>query len=375
MTASTSARAIIKTLSDVADSPAKAVFEACLRTGRKAVGWVEPYAPEEIIHAAGCLPVGLWGGGTQLKSARTVLQPFACSIMQSVMELSLRGVYDGLAAVVFGAPCDTLKCMGQKWRGKCSAIQFTHPMNRRLDCAGVFLVSEYETVRKKLRDLLSVEIGDAALEKSIAVYNDWRRAMRAFTKTAAAHPQIVTPTVRHAVIKSAMFMDKAEHLPQVKELTAALKELETAQWTGKKVVLTGIGFEPNELLKILEDYKIAVVADDLAQESRQFRTDVPPGDNPMASLAKQWQLHEGCSLAFDPFKKRIDMIVDLAKENKADGVILGLMRFCDPEEYDVPMISEACERAGLPFLLLDIDQQSTGFEQARTRIQSFADIL
>jgi benzoyl-CoA reductase/2-hydroxyglutaryl-CoA dehydratase subunit BcrC/BadD/HgdB len=372
---STSVQVITGRLAEAAASPAKTVSESCSRTGKKAVGWAEPYAPEEIIHAAGCLPVGLWGGRTRLRSASTVLQPFACSIMQSITELSMNGVYDDLAAVIFSSPCDTLKCIGQKWRGKCPAIQFAHPMNRRLDCAGAFLVSEYESIRGKLRDILGVEISDASLAKSVALYNDWRGAMRAFTKVAAAHLDVITPTVRHAVMKSAMFMDKAEHLALVKELTAALSQLETKPWPGKKVVITGISFEPDELTGILEDCGIAVVADDLAQESRQFRTDAPPCADPMTSLAKQWQAHEGCSLAFDPYKNRIGMILDMVKEYGADGVILGLMQFCDPEEYDVPMIKDACEKAGVAFLLLDIDQQSAGFEQARTRLESFADLL
>lgn len=47
----------------------------------------------------------------------------------------------------------------------------------------------------------------------------------------------------------------------------------------EKVLLTGILADSKDILDILEDNNISVVADDLAQETRQFRTDVPAGDD------------------------------------------------------------------------------------------------
>jgi benzoyl-CoA reductase/2-hydroxyglutaryl-CoA dehydratase subunit BcrC/BadD/HgdB len=220
-----------------------------------------------------------------------------------------------------------------------------------------------------------VKVTDEALSDSIILYNAYRTAMRDFTEVAAKYPQTITPAVRHMVIKAAYFMDKADYLPLIQDLTHNLRKLKPEPWQGKKVVLTGITFEPEELLKILDFYKLTVAADDLAQESRQFRTDVPWYKSPMASLAKQWQNHKACSLAFDPYKGRINYLVNLVKATGADGLILGLMQFCDPEEYDVPIIMEACEKAGIPFLRLDINQQDMGYEQAKTRIQSFAETL
>ena len=45
------------------------------------------------------------------------------------------------------------------------------------------------------------------------------------------------------------------------------------------------------------------------------------------------------------------------------------------QEYDVPIIMEACEKAGLRLLTIEIDQQSNSFEQIRTRVQSFAESM
>ena len=365
--------AYIERLSRAADSPKRTLEEARNKTGKRVVGWVAPYAPEELIDAAGCIPAGLWGGQIELKRARTYLPPFACSIMQSIMEYENDGTYDILSAVLIPAVCDTLKCFGQKWKGRCPAIHFVHPQNRRDDHSVQFLASEYRMIIRKLEEILDIQITDKALADSIIFYNKYRETMRQFTELAADYPQTVTPTVRHKIIKAGYFMDKREYLEIVEGILRELRKKKPEKWEGKRVVVSGLTLEPNEVLEIFEQFHVAVVADDLAQESRQFRTDVPFFGNPVDSLAKQWQDRQGCSLAFDPYKYRMKMLKHMVKASGADGLIVAVMKFCDPEEYDVPIIMETCEEAGIPLLIIEIDQQSRSFEQIRTRLQSFVE--
>lgn len=367
---------LIEKLTKISDSPLKTILDASNSNQKKVIGCVAPYVPEEIVYAADCIPVGLWGGQLEVKKARTYLPPFACSIMQSIMELEVNGEYDKvLSAVIIPASCDTLKCFGQKWKGNCPSIQFVHPQNRRLTCANKFLVSEYRHIIKELEEILQIKITDQKLGDSIILYNEYRKTMRSFTQVAEEHLDVITPSVRHNLIKASYFMDKKEYLVLIKEVIEELRKLPKNQWTGKKVVITGITFEPVELLSILEQYGVAVVADDVAQESRQFRTDVPYANDPIVALAMQWQIHEGCSLAFDPYKSRVKSLVQLVKSKDADGIIIGLMKFCDPEEYDVPIIMEVCEKEEIPLLNIEIDQQANGLEQAKTRIQAFIETM
>ena len=363
----------IKQLSEIADSPKASVAKAAASTGKKIVGWVPPYGPEEIIYAAGAIPVGLWGGSVELKNARTYLPAFACSIMQSIMEYEADGTYDILSAVLIPAVCDTLKCMSQKWKGKCPAIPFVHPQNRESDASVIFLKGQYKMIAQSLEKILGVTITDEALAESIKFYNEYRMAMRTFTEVAAKYPKTITPKIRHKIIKASYFMDKKDYLPIVKGITNELRKLEPETWDGTKVVVTGLTLEPNELLDIFEQFDINVVADDLAHESRQFRTDVPFYGDPYSSLAKQWQIHKGCSFAFDQYKSRIDLVVETARAKAADGVVIAVMKFCDPDEYDVPIIMDACKKAGIPYITIEIDQQSNSFEQIRTRLQSFTE--
>ena len=372
------AKEIINEFKAIADNPRKAMDDYKKETGKGAVGIMPVYCPEEIVHAAGYLPIGMWGAQKkQISKARTYLPPFACSIMQSVMELQLEGVYDDLEAVIFSVPCDTLKCMSQKWNRPVPAIVFTHPQNRKIakDAANVFAREEFNIVKEKLEDILDVHISNKAIKNSIAVYNENRAACREFSDVAAEYAAVVTPSDRHAVIKARWFMEKSRHTALVKELIAALKAEPAPEFKGKKIIVTGIQVEPYDVLDIFQETGFAIVADDLAQETRNFRQDVPDDDDALMALARAWNEFDGCSLATDANKPKGQMIIDAVKKYGADAVVVCMMKFCDPEEFDYPILLQEFEAAGVKNLYIEVDQESTAFEQVKTRIQTFAEIL
>lgn len=369
---------IIKEFKDIADNPKKALDDYKKETGKGAIGIMPVYSPEEIVHATGYLPMGMWGAQKkQISKARSFLPPFACSVMQSVMELQLEGVYDDLSAVVFSAPCDTLKCMSQKWHRDVPEIVFTHPQNRKISqkAADIFLREEFSIVRTKLQDILGMEITDDAINNSIKVYNENRKTCREFSDVAADYANTITPADRHAVIKARWFMEKSKHTALLKELIEALKAQPKEEFDGKKVVVSGILLEPYEILDIFKENKFAIVADDLAQESRNFRQDVEEGKDPLTALAEAWNRFDGCALATDANKPKGQMIIDSVKKHSADAVIVCMMKFCDPEEFDYPILIQEFEAANVPHLQIEIDQETNSFEQVRTRLQTFAEIL
>lgn len=369
---------ILAVMKQAVSNPGQAVKNFKQKTGKGAIGCFPVYCPEEIVHAAGMLPVGMWGGQTQISQALTIVPSFCCSIMQSNIEFALRGVYNDLDAVIMSSPCDTLKSIPQDWGyaiPHIKVIQIVYPQMSKIEAGPQFLKTEFQIVKREMEAITGEPITDDALAHSIEVYNVHRQTMRDFCVAARNYPATITPVVRHLVIKSGYFMEKGEHTRLVNDLIAEIQKLPDDDWKGKKVILSGITAEPDALLEILAENGLTVAADDLAQESRQFRTDVPAGDDPLLRLARQWSLAEGCSLVYDPQKKRGDMLVNMAKETGADGIILCMMKFCDPEEFDYPILAAQFEAAGIPLLLLEIDQQTQSMERERTRIQSFAEML
>lgn len=360
---------------EVASDPRKQM-DKYLAEGRKVVLVAPVYTPEEIIHSMGMVPMGAWGGDIQLNESKKYFPAFICSIMQSIVELGVKGVYDGATAIVIPSLCDSLKVIGQNWKYAVKSIPFipmTYPQNRKPAFGHAFTKAGYEVVASELEKITGAKLEDDKLMASIKVYNEHNAVMRDLVPALAAHPEI-TNAQRSDIFKSATFMRKEEHTELVKALLAAL-EGQAAGEAKIRVMTSGILADAPDLLEILDQNGMQIVADDVAAESRQYRTDSPVDGAAIDCLVTKFCETDNCSLLYDVEKKRVDKIVADAKNADAKGVIVFLTKFCDPEEFDYPLIKRACEKAELPCVLIEIDRQMVNYEQARTAIETFKDLI
>jgi bcr-type benzoyl-CoA reductase subunit C len=369
---------IISDLQETANHPAKAVKTSMKETGKKAVGCFPYYTPDEIIYAAGLLPVGLWGGQTDIKLVDKYLQSFCCSIMRINIEQGMKGMYDFLSAVVIPTYCDTLKCICDIWQvavPKTYLIPMVYPQHRKIAAGIAYLIDEYKRVQKEFETIAGRKITEQDLEDSIAIYEDYRKTMQQFTAIVGKYPKTLNAKTRHLIIKAAYFMDKSRYTAKVKELMEELKKLHEEKFDGIKVVITGILAETDALLDAFVENKMVFVADDLAHESRQFRTCARSEGTALERLAYRIADHDGCSLLYDEEKKHGQLLIELVRDNHADGVVVCMMKFCNPEEFDYPIYKKELEAAGIPMLYLEIEQKMDSAEQIRNRIQSFAEMI
>ena len=73
--------------------------------------------------------------------------------------------------------------------------------------------------------------------------------------------------------------------------------------------------------------------------------------------------------------RRGEFVASLAKNSGAQGLVLFMQQFCDPEEMEYPYLKKALDAANIPHIKLGVDQQMRDFDQAATAIAAFADVL
>jgi len=369
---------LIAQLETAALNPAKTIKESMKQTKKKAIGCFPIYTPDEIVYAAGYLPVGMWGGKTEISLADKYLQRFCCSIMRSNLEFGMNGTYNLLKAVIIPAFCDTLKCMIENWKvaaPQVPVIPIVYPQNRLLESGFIYMIDEFNRVKEILEKLSGSEITEDELNQAFNIYEKYRKTMRDFVEAVKDYPTTINARKRHLIIKAGYFMDKKIYTEVIQSIIDALKEIPPEKSNGIKIVATGLIGEPIELLDIFAENNISVVADDLAQESRQFRVPGRKKGSPLEKMAYRIVDQRGCTFLFEEEKTKGQMLVNMVRENNAQAVVVIMMKFCDPEEFDYPIIKEDIEAAEIPLLYLEIDQQMDSFEQIRTRIQSFAEML
>ena len=377
-----SVESLLKEFAAVSSSP-KAQLAKYKAQGKKVIGVLPYYAPEELVYAAGMVPMGIWGTNDKtISRAKEYCATFYCTIAQLALEMLLDGTMNGLDGVITPTICDTLRPMSQNIRvavgDKIPVIFLGAPQNRFADFGLKFTRDQYENIKKELEKIASKAITPEALQDATKVYNKSRAARREFVKLASEHCDVITPVKRMQVLKSSYFMLKDEYTKKLTELNEELKKLPAADWKGTKIVTSGIICDNPKLLEIFEKNHIAIAADDVAHESRSFRTDAPETDDPMQDLAVQFANQDYDVLLYDPQSsknRRGEYVANLAKESGAQGLVLFMQQFCDPEEMEYPYLKKALDSAGIPHIKLGIDQQMRDFGQAETAIQAFADVL
>ena len=373
---------MMKEFQDIAYNPNKqlADFKA---QGKKVIGVLPYYAPEELVYAAGMVPMGMWGSNKKtISRAKEYCATFYCTIAQLALEMLLDGTMDQLDGLITPTICDTLRPMSQNFRvsigDKIPTIFLAHPQNRFASWGLQFCIDQYTNVRNMLDKISGHEMTDEDIRNAIKVYNASRAARREFVKLANEHCDVVTPTLRSAVLKAGWFMLKDEYTAKLVALNEELKKLPAANWKGVKVVTSGIICDNPKLLAIFEENNIAIAADDVAHETRAFRVDADETGDPMMALAKQFANIDYDVLLYDPASssnRRGEFVANLVKESGAQGLILFMQQFCDPEEMEYPYLKKALDAANIPHIKLGVDQQMRDFGQASTAIQAFADVL
>ena len=351
--------------------------------GKKIIGVLPYYAPEELVYAAGMVPMGIWGSNNKnISRAKEYCATFYCTIAQLALEMLLDGTMDGLDGLITPTICDTLRPMSQNFRvaigEKIPCIFLAHPQNRFADWGIKFCMDQYNDVKAGLEKIAGHEIANDDILNAIKVYNKSRAARREFVKLASDHCDVITPTKRSAVLKAAFFMLKDEYTAKLEALNAELAALPVCDWKGVKVVTSGIICDNPALLQIFEENNIAIAADDVAHESRAFRVDASEEGDPMMALAQQFADQDYEVLLYDPQSsknRRGEFVANLVKESGAQGLVLFMQQFCDPEEMEYPYLKKALDEAGIPHIKLGVDQQMRDFGQAATAIQAFADVI
>lgn len=352
--------------------------------GKKAIGVLPYYVPEELVYAAGMVPMGVWGcNGKQEVRSKEYCASFYCTVAQLSLEMLLDGTLDGLDGIITPVLCDTLRPMSQNFKvamkDKMPVIFLAHPQVRQNAAGKQFTYDAYSEVKGHLEEICGHEITNDAILDAIKVYNKSRAARREFCKLANAHPDLIPASTRAAILRAAYFMLKDEYTAKLEELNKELAAAPAGKFDGHKVVVSGIIYNMPGILKAMDDNKLAIAADDCAYESRSFAVDAPEDlDNGLQALVVQFGKQKNDVLLYDPdFAKnaRAEHVCDLVKESGAEGLIVFMMQFCDPEEMEYPDLKKALDAHHIPHVKIGVDQMTRDFGQAQTALEAFAESL
>ena len=338
---------------------------------RQAIGYLCTYAPLELLHAAGFVPVRLMQLARPVALADAHLPPFSCALARTVTERMLTGELDFLAGVLFVHTCDTMQCAADIWRmagPRFKVLNFSLPTVLSSTGARDYLLGELHGLRETLQSVFEVTISDQALRASITVYNEQRRLL---AELYERRDQVLTQELWPLTL-AGMVMPVEEHIALVQSALRSREQVPPRGGPG--IVLTGAVLDDMTIPQLIEDLGGWVVGDDLCMGSRFFEALVEEHGEPLAALADRYLRRPPCPAKHDAMQPRAQRLLELVRRTAAQGVVFVLSKFCEPHAFDYVPLSKALADAGVPHLLLETDI-TVPVGQLRTRLQAFLEML
>ena len=360
----------LRALVDAARTPLSEWPERYLEC--RALGTLCSYVPEEILHAAGFTPVRIRGTAAPLKRVDAHLQSFTCALCRSTLDQALGDELGFLTGTVFAHTCDAMQALADLWRMNNEAHfvdTVMQPANLGTPAARPYLIAELNRFRSNLASFAGRAVDDDELRCSIGLYDESRRLVQAFhglrDRISSAH--------FFAVLDAGQRMPRERFNRLLSELVAAMQAV-PAQTMGPGLFLSGAVLDEARVLELIDDLGARVVGDDLCSGSRHFRDHVGSGSDPIASLAEYYLRRPPCPTKFHPSHQAGDHLLEQVRRDQAVGVVFVLEKFCEPHAFDYAMVLPALDEAGVPHLLLEMEQ-TPSVEALRTRLQAFAEML
>jgi bzd-type benzoyl-CoA reductase N subunit len=361
-----------------AEDPVKYARELKKNTGNKIVGYLCSYTPEEIIFAAGASPLRLFGASGPITFADAHLQSYCCSLVRGSLDNALAGRLDFLDGAVFPHTCDSIQRLSDIWRlnvSNCFHIDAVLPVKLNTESARFYMARIIAKFRRDLEEKLGTEITDEKLQGAIGLYNEIRRGLKRLYELRSQNPSVLGGSDLHAVVKSAMVMERNEFLKALNGLIGEIESSEATAFNGKRLVLTGGICSQPDIYGMIENAGAAVVWDDLCTGSRYFESTTAETGDPETAIAERYYERIICPAKHHGIRERGRHLVEAAVECNAAGVIFLLLKFCDPHAFDYPYIKSMLDSVGIPGLLIDIEDQPAGSEGLRTRLETFIEMI
>ena len=352
--------------------------------GRKAIGFMPVYVPREIVHAAGMLPVGIFGGGDQMEVIQgdAYYQSYICRIPRSTLELGLTGRLDCLDGLLFPSLCDVIRNLSGMWQVlfKDKYVRYVDVPHNYLDqVGGEFYIHEMQSLRDDLGRISGKEITDVALNASIAVYNENRRAVQNLYAYRAQKPWQSPTSEVYLLIRAGMLLPPEEHTQLIRDYLAAVDQEDRPQRDKARVVITGSFCEqpPLALIKSIEMAGCYVVDDDFGLVIRWLLDEVPADGKPLEELSKAY-LHRSAQQASKYDEKKEDKgkyLLRQIKQGGAEGVIFAAASFCDPALLERPMLQDILTKQKIPYTSFKFAENTGQMAPIREQAGTFADSI
>jgi len=360
------------------------------QNGKKLVGTMCLQVPDELIMAAGGVPVRLCSGAYAFDQVGGDFMPAkSCPMVRAtmgMMQVSNDTLKEALATVVIPTTCDQKRLSAEMLKSMGYNVTLLEmPASKESDDARMYWQESVKRFALTVQKICGRKITPQRLDAAISSKLEAGRLFRKLQELRSSSPPVVFGKDMWLVTNSYFFAEPDEWCRAVNDLIAEL-ENRKSEWssplkqTAPRLLFTGSPpIFPNLKLPLLVEQAGAVIVADETCSSERLLHDAVVYDeknlNDMVPAVADRYLKPCTCPCMTPNTDRSKKILELVRLNRVEGVVYQAFSGCLPYEMEQRAIGDKLNREGIPMLFVETDYSPEDQGQLSTRVEAFIESI
>jgi benzoyl-CoA reductase/2-hydroxyglutaryl-CoA dehydratase subunit BcrC/BadD/HgdB len=356
-------------------------LKSARKEGRKVIGYLPGgFLPEELVLAAGAIPVCLVRGGDH--SAVEISRKYICRWMDPFCRAQIGyglseedPYYNSLDLMVVPITDNHIRAVSDvlAYNTNLDIFTFGVPHMKEQSTFEYYLYG-LTKLKQKLEAITGTDITDTNLREAISLCNRERDLFRKISMLRKSKPVPISSRDFIALNHGSCIAEKAFMVDLLESIYEDLKKGVTEEQQGPRILLTGstLAMGDSRVLDLIEAAGGIVVMEEFAEGIRFYWEDVTPNGDLMNALANCYLMKRVCPAWFRPGDERRDFLIKLCGDYQIDGVIWYQLMFRESYKTESYYFPEQLKRkTGLSMLEVESDYDPSESGNIRTRIETF----
>ena len=357
--------------------------------GKKIIGIYCMSVPEELIYAAGALPVRLCSGSADAAEAgESYLPEVSCPMVKAAAGLSAVDVlplYQSCDLVVIPATCDWKVKLGEIISKFVPVMMLDLPRIKHLENSRLFWYREILRLKKALEKINKTKITPKRLRGAISIIHAAQIELNRFRQIRKKDIHVISGRDAIAVMNIYFYDDASSWTAAMARLNDALEKriatkVRVTPKSAPRILLTGspVVFPNWKIPQLIEETGGALVCDELCTSNRYLgdmvAMDEMLNEDILHSLADRYLLPCTCPVFSETVDRR-NKLLQMIEDYQVEGVVHHILKGCHPYDAELYSVERELADKGISQLKIETDYNPEDTEQIRTRMEAFIETL
>ena len=355
---------------------------------QKMVGTYCVMAPQELVYAAGAIPVKLCSGNYTAFSIGDDLYPRdACPLVKAVagfQKMGLMPVYRDCSLMAVPVTCDCKKKIVEMLEQTHSVLPLSVPAGREDEDIDRYVEELYRFIGT-LEAVTGNHVTWDSLAAGMNMTGQAKYELSRFLKLKKSMPYLMWGTHVLAVMNAAAYMRADTWSFHMNRLNSELeKRIEKGEKVTSRnrprILLTGspVIFPNMKIPLLIEEMGGILAADETCMGERGMSDPSVVVDESFDGILRALanQVIRPCSCpTFVNNRERVYRIRQMIKDYQIQGVIYHVLRGCLVYDYEYQLLEEELGKMGIPVIRMESDYNEEDVEQLRIRTEAFIELI